>query len=191
MNFNVGPGESFPRAKAAVHLLSTTVKTYFMKKLKNIPVRTLPALLAIALSSAWVNAQEPDKGQVKSFIESKEFTFKARTVLPMTGGSRQLTTGYDMRFLGDSIVSYLPYFGRAYTATLGSESGGIEFTSTRFDYKAKPRKKGGWDVTIKPKDVKEVQEMDFTISDDGSASLRVTSTNRQPISFYGNVVQRK
>jgi hypothetical protein len=129
-----------------------------MNKLKNIFVRTLPALVAIVLSSACVNAQEADKGQVKSFIESKEFTFKARTVLPMTGGSRPLSTEYDMRFLGDSIVSYLPYFGRAYTATLGSETGGIEFTSTKFDYKSKARKKGGWDLTIKPKDVKGVQE---------------------------------
>jgi hypothetical protein len=162
-----------------------------MKKLKNILLTPLPALLAIVLWSNVLHAQSPDKGQVRSFVESKEFTFKARTVMPMSGGSRQLTTDYDVRLLGDSIISYLPYFGRAYTATYGTESGGVEFTSTQFEYKAKARKKGGWDITIKPKDVKEVQELDFTVSDDGSASLRVTSTNRQPISFYGNVVQRK
>ncbi|MGZ3938924.1 MAG: DUF4251 domain-containing protein [Flavisolibacter sp.] len=162
-----------------------------MKKHLRISIKHLLSLFAVVLSSTFSLAQQPDKEQVKSFVESKEFTFQARTVLPMTGGSRQLTSEYDVRFLGDSVISYLPYFGRAYTAGYGSDNGGIEFTSTKFDYKAKARKKGGWDITIRPKDAKGVEEMDLTISDDGSASLRVTSTNRQPISFYGVVVHRK
>ena len=165
-------------------------KTSFMKKLKRISLKRLLALFAIVLSSTFVKGQDLDKAQVKSFVDSKEFTFKARTVIPMTGGSRQLTSDYDVKFLGDSIVSYLPYFGRAYSAGYG-EGGGIEFTSTKFDYKAKARKKGGWDIIIKPKDVRDVEEMDLTLSDDGSASLRVSSNNRQPISFYGVVVHRK
>jgi len=155
-----------------------------MIQLRNKLLKSFLGICSIALSSAVVCAQEADKAQVKHFIESKEFVFKAQTVLPMSGGSRQLTTDYDVRLLGDSIISYLPYFGRSYTATYGSDAGGIDFTSTKFDYKAKARKKGGWDVTIKPADVKEVQELNFTISDNGSANLRVTSTNRQPISFY-------
>ncbi|MGZ3923274.1 MAG: DUF4251 domain-containing protein [Flavisolibacter sp.] len=162
-----------------------------MKKHLRISIKHLLSLFAVVLSSTFSLAQQPDKEQVKSFVESKEFTFQARTVIPMTGGSRQLTSEYDVRFLGDSVISYLPYFGRAYTGGYGSDNGGIEFTSTKFDYKAKARKKGGWDITIRPKDAKGVEEMDLTISDDGSASLRVTSTNRQPISFYGVVVHRK
>ena len=162
-----------------------------MKKLKRISLKHCLALFAIVLSSTIVKGQDLDKAQVKNLVESKEFTFQARTVIPMTGGSRQLTSEYDVRFLGDSVISYLPYFGRAYSATYGTESGGIEFTSTKFDYKAKARKKGGWDITLKPQDVRNVEEIDLTISDDGSASLRVTSTNRQPISFYGVVVHRK
>jgi len=166
-------------------------KTSFMKKLKTISVKHLLASFAVVLSSTIVQGQELDRAQVKDLVDSKEFTFKARTVIPMTGGSRQLTSEYDVRFLGDSVVSYLPYFGRAYSASYGTESGGIEFTSTKFDYKAKARKKGGWDIIVKPQDVRDVEELDLTISDDGSANLRVTSTNRQPISFYGVVVHRK
>jgi len=167
------------------------LKICFMKKLEYVSIRFLPGLFAIMLSSIGLHAQDLDKAQVHDFIQSKEFVFKAQTVMPMSGGSRQLTTEYDVRFLGDSIISYLPYFGRSYTATYGSESGGIDFTSTKFDYKTKARKKGGWDVTVKPQDVKEIQEMNFTISENGSASLRVTSTNRQPISFNGYIVKRK
>lgn len=137
-----------------------------------------------------VHAQDLDKSIVQNFIKTKEFVFKAQTVLPMTGMSRQLTSDYDVRFLGDSVVAYLPYFGRAYSAGYG-EGGAIDFTSTKFEYKVKERKKGGWDVSIKPKDAKDVQALNFTVSENGYASLQVTSNNRQPISYNGYVMERK
>lgn len=160
-----------------------------MQKLKNILVNALLPFLVIVLSSIAVNAQKLDKALVENFIRSKEFVFKAQTVLPMSGTSRQLTSDYDVRFLGDSIVAYLPYFGRAYSAGYG-EGGGIDFTSTNFDYTAKQRKKG-WDISIKPKDAKDVQQLNFTVSENGYATLQVTSNNRQPISFNGYIVERK
>ena len=122
--------------------------------------------------------------------EKKEFVFKAQSATPMSGMTRQLTTDYDVRFLGDSVISYLPYFGRAYSAGYG-EGGGIDFTSTKFEYKVIERKKGGWAVSIKPKDVRDVQTMNFSISENGYATLQVNSNNRQPISFYGYIVERK
>ena len=161
-----------------------------MQKLRNISKRFLLIVLFAVLGSAFVQAQNLDKSVVQNFIKSKEFVFKAQTVLPITGMSRQLTSDYDVRFLGDSIVAYLPYFGRAYSAGYG-EGGGIDFTSTKFDYKATQRRKGGWDISIKPKDAKDVQQMNLTVSENGYATLQVTSNNRQPISFNGYIVERK
>jgi hypothetical protein len=65
--------------------------------------------------------------------------------------------------------------------------GGIKFTSKDFDYTATPRTKGGWDVQIKPKDYRDVQQLNLRISEDGYASLQVTSTSRQTISFNGYI----
>jgi hypothetical protein len=161
-----------------------------MKKLRNIPVTFLLTIVLTFFSAAFANAQNLDKSVVQGFIKSKEFVFKAQTVLPMNGMSRQLTSDYDVKFLGDSIVAYLPYFGRAYSAGYG-EGGGIDFTSTKFDYTAKQRKKGGWDIAIKPRDGKDVQQLNFTVSENGYASLQVTSNNRQPISYNGYIVERK
>ncbi|HWI89871.1 MAG TPA: DUF4251 domain-containing protein [Flavisolibacter sp.] len=160
-----------------------------MQKLLNILVKSLLVII-LAGSSMAVHAQDLDKSIVQNFIKTKEFVFKAQTVLPMTGMSRQLTSDYDVRFLGDSVVAYLPYFGRAYSAGYG-EGGAIDFTSTKFEYKVKERKKGGWDVSIKPKDAKDVQALNFTVSENGYASLQVTSNNRQPISYNGYVMERK
>jgi hypothetical protein len=161
-----------------------------MQKLKNISINGLVAVFVVLFSAATASAQDLDKAVVQKFINSKHFVFKAQTALPMTGGSRQLTGGYDVKILGDSLVSYLPYFGRAYSVTPG-QRGGINFTSTKFDYKLSPRKKGGWNITIRPSDTRDVRELNFTISENGYATLQVNSNNRQPISFYGYIVEKK
>jgi len=160
-----------------------------MKKHKNIG--SFVFVLASFFISSVLHAQNLDKAVVQDFINSKNFVFKAQTALPLSGSSKMLTSDYDVRFLGDSIVAYLPYYGRAYTAVYGTEGGGIHFTSTKFEYKAKPRKKGGWEVSIRPSDTRDVRELNFTISENGNASLQVTSNNRQPISFQGYVMERK
>lgn len=160
-----------------------------MRKLQNILVKSLLVFMLAGLSTV-IHAQDLDKSILQNIIKTKEFVFKAQTVLPMTGMSRQLTSEYDVRFLGDSVVAYLPYFGRAYSGGYG-EGGGIDFTSTKFEYKVKERKKGGWDISIKLHDAKDVQALSFSISENGSASLQVASNNRQSISYYGYVMERK
>ena len=109
----------------------------------------------------------------------------------MGGRFRQLTTEYTVKVSKDTVISDLPYFGRSYSADIGNSEGGIHFTSTNFEYQITERKKGGWDITIKFKDVKDAQQFSFSVFDSGSASLQVTSTNKQPISFNGYVSEKK
>lgn len=128
---------------------------------------------------------------VQNMIETKAYVFKVQSATPMKGGTKQLTTEYTIRVSTDSLISDLPYFGRAYQATPGSAEGGIKFTSTSFDYATVNRKKGGWNITIKPKDVKSIQELILTVFDNGSASLNVNCNDRQPISYSGYIEELK
>ena len=107
-------------------------------KIRNILKKT--ALFG-SLVISFVMAQAQDKAGVKSLIESKRFTFKVQTVLPISGSITQATGEYEIRLYGDSLISYLPYFGRAYSAPMPGESGGFNFTSTKFEYKIKVKKK--------------------------------------------------
>lgn len=109
----------------------------------------------------------------------------------MSGRTRQLTSEYTLEVVPDTVVAYLPYFGRAYTAPMDPTKGGIQFTSTKFDYKVDSLKKGGWSVKIRPSDVREVQDLNLQISSEGYATLNVTSTQRQPISFTGVIVGKE
>jgi len=152
-------------------------------KIRSYPGRRF--LLGSALVFLVISVQAQDvKNDFASKISGKHFIFKAQTATPTSGRLRQLTSDYDVKVSGDSLIAYLPYFGRAYSAPIDPTDGGINFTSVSFDYKYSQRKKG-WDLTIKPKDANGIQDLSFTIFDNGTASLRVNSINRQPISFNG------
>ena len=128
---------------------------------------------------------------VKTLVESQNYTFKAQSANPMSGRVVQLTSDYDLKITKESIISYLPYFGRAYTAPMDPTKGGIQFTSKDFDYTLTPNKKDGWTALIKPKDYRDVQQMTVNISSAGYATVQVTSTNRQPITFNGQIAAPK
>ena len=141
-------------------------------------------------------AQKPDKKQAKDAviqhaIDSQSYIFHAQQALPMVGGTRQLTSEYDLRVTPDSIISYLPYFGRAYYVPYNqTDGGGINVNTNKFNYIKAPHKKGGWDISIKPTERMDVQDLTLFISPDGYATLKVTSINRQPISFFGYVSKK-
>jgi hypothetical protein len=150
-----------------------------MKKVKVI----LSFVLMFGVSSVLYAQKTAD--QVKQMVESKNFVFKAETANPASGGIRQLSPGYDLTVTSSSVVSYLPFYGRAQTIPIGND-GGIKFTSTNFDYNAVAGRKG-WQVTLKTKDVSHVQQLYLTIYDNGNATLDVMNIHRDNISFRGYI----
>lgn len=139
-------------------------------------------LLAASLPAA---AQPP----VKALVDSQRYVFQARDALPLRGRVRNLTDYiYSLKITRDSIVSDLPYFGRAYVAPTDPNQSGLEFVSTHFDYSVKPGKKEGWTVSIKPKNALDIQELQLNISSAGYTSVQVICTNRDPITFNGIIV---
>ncbi|HEY6978149.1 MAG TPA: DUF4251 domain-containing protein [Chitinophagaceae bacterium] len=166
--------------------------------IKSITKASLFFMIALTVYLHPVHAQDSAKDSkaskelsVKNMVDNRNYVFVAQIALPVTGGMKQLTSYYDLQVSKDTIVSALPYFGRAYTAPIDPSEGGINFTSTNFDYTTTVRKKGGWDVLIKPKDGKDVQQLFLTISENGYAVLQVASNNRQAISFNGYITERK
>lgn len=151
-------------------------------------------LIALLVSRQLVFAQKPATEKelaIQTLVDNQQYVFYAESVSPMSGRQRFLTSDYTVEVSKDTVVSYLPFFGKAYAAPIGSTDGGIKFTSTNFEYKITPRKKGGWDINIKPKDVSDVQQLSLTVYKNGTAYLSVNSTNRQSISYNGHISEKK
>ncbi len=160
-----------------------------MKTLKIILIFLLIAGSGLNIANAQSSSKDKKAAKeavIKKNVDAKHYTFLANYVLPQRGGGRQLTSEYDLRVTPDSVISFLPYFGRAYfDVPYGGGDGGIKFTSTKFTYEAKEKKKGGWEITIIPSDVKNLSRLLLYISPDGYASLSVNSVNRDFITFDG------
>ena len=124
-------------------------------------------------------------------INKDEWVFTANYVMPQSGRSRQTNGLFTVTYSENKFVVYLPYFGRSYTAQLGSSQGPLDFKTADFDLAKEQQKEGQWSLVLKPKDYKEVQALNFTLFDNGSANLDVTLTNRSPISCRGTLAPKK
>lgn len=140
--------------------------------------------LFIVLASS-IQAQDIDPATVQKAVETKNYVFKAESATPQRGGFRTLTPEYELLVKPDTVVSYLPYYGRSYSAPINPSDAGIKFTSMNYEYSIKKKKKNRWDITIKPTDVSDIRDLNLTVFDNGRASLRVNSNTREAISFDG------
>lgn len=158
-------------------------------------------LLLIISTATFLNAQEAKKKSKKEkraeknaqlvvettkLVESKNFVFKARTANPMGGRSVNLTTDYGVKVLNDSVYSYMPYYGRAYNAAYGSMDSPMTFDLPILDYSMEETKKG-YRVKFGVKNASDRVDFSFQIMETGSTTLSVNSTNRQAITYNGNI----
>lgn len=171
-----------------------------MKMIRNISV---VFFILFALSSY----AQTDKVTTAKIVAAKNYVFVATTAIPMnstemsnvlnkmngnaTGGSINLTgSSYELKIMPDSIVSYLPYYGRSFTAPMNNDENGIKFTSTNFVYDVVKAKKG-WQVTITIKDTKDSHRLNLSIGENGYATLNVNSNTKQSITFNGHIAEPK
>ncbi len=156
----------------------------------------IPMLAALLLCvSAFPQSKKEKEAALqeatKQRIDAKRFLFQAQSATPMKGGYRQLTPGYTFLVSPDTLISDLPYYGRAFSAPMNVSETGMKFTSLDFEYTVKNRKKGGWELTIKPRDVRNSPQVYFSISPNGTASLRISSNDRESISYSGYIEERR
>ena len=143
----------------------------------------MSAVAILGLTTS-LNAQ-PSKEEVVKLVQDKNYVFRAQSANPTGGRTRQLTSEYDLQIRKDTVITFLPYFGRSFSAPIDPSKGGLDFTSTDFEYTETPTRKNGWNISIKPKDANDVQEMILSVSESGYGTLMVRSNQRQAISFYG------
>lgn len=166
-----------------------------MKRLFNILTIVVLAVTMATPAKAQTDKQKKaaKKAQeVKELVESKNFVFQATYMYPMGGGQTFLTSPYDVTIGKDTVTSFLPYFGVAYSSAgyNNSNDNGIKFTSTKFDYKVSDLKKGGYRIYIRPSEVQGNTQMYLEVYPTGDASLSVNNVNRQSIRFQGYVKER-
>jgi hypothetical protein len=155
----------------------------------------LPFLTLLCLHSSAQSKADQEKQtsyqKLKRGIDAKQFHFLATSATGSRGRTVQLMGG-DFIFLGaDSLTVALPFYGSdTQTSHYGAskEDAGINFHTHEFSYKADTTKKGGWDITIQPKNQKSASRIYLSITSTGSCRVSVNSSGRSTMTFYGNVL---
>ncbi len=152
----------------------------------------LTAILASAFNTASNSKVPVTREEITPAIDSSKWVFTANEAMPQYGNAKPLTAEYSVVYKNNKLTVYLPYYGRAFDgADVFSGKNPLDFTSVKFTLDKQPAKKGGWNITIKPKDNNDVVSMNFTFYDNGNARLEVSMSNRSPISFTGSVEPSK
>lgn len=154
-------------------------------------------LMAITINTASAQTKKETRektkaAEVQKLLDSKRFSFKAQTAQPLRGGTINLTSDYELVIKKDSLQSYLPFFGRAFTAPMNPTESPLIFNTTNFNYSAASGKKGAKNITVEIKDQNaNVRRFYLSISGQGYATLQVLNSNRDPISFNGYIAAVK
>ena len=135
--------------------------------------------------------KEQKEKEVKEMIDEKRFTINVNRALPMGGRSVNLTSSYTLEMRGDSVVSYLPYYGRAYSVPYGGGNGGVRFEQSVTDYQCSFNKKGTAQIKFVARTDEDTYRFDIQVFPGGSASIHVTPVNKQSITYQGEVASKK
>ncbi|MGL5938124.1 MAG: DUF4251 domain-containing protein [Phocaeicola sp.] len=149
----------------------------------------LAVLAIISWNTTIAYAQEKTsvKPQVETALQKKHFTIRINQAIPQSGKSQMLTSEYALTVRNDSLFSYLPYFGVSYNIPYGGGQGLI-FNAPLTQYKSQKGKKESTRIEFHTQSEDDRFVYYLTIFPNGKSTLNVQPTNRQGITFYGEMV---
>ena len=148
-------------------------------------------LVVLGMAPITTSAARPAKQDVQKDtvtlqrIEQRDFAIRVMRAMPSGMGMVTLSTPYSLKVDGNTVTSYLPYFGRAYSLPYGGDQG-LVFTGEIRDYEVKQGKKTV-DISFNVKT--DVDWFDFRIAvyPGGDCYLNVYPNYRQPIGYSGTL----
>lgn len=161
--------------------------------MRNIIIASLFIMLTTACASSRDSGERQAlsaqiASQISDSIEAKTMQFTFDYVTPMRFPPHYLTTNYTVRLQGDSLESYLPYFGQAYRSNLANnDRSPLSFNGKADDIVIKHGKKNDFAVSFRTSNDTEQLEYSLRIFPNGKVTLNVNSSDRETISFEGQM----
>ena len=127
---------------------------------------------------------------VKAALQERNYQIAVNRMYPSRGASKSLSYGYSVEVRNDSLISYLPYFGRAYDVPYGGGNG-LNFSAPIRNYQESQPKSNLRHIEIDVKNDEDIYLYTLDIFDNGSTDINVRSRQRDPISFSGEMEFRQ
>jgi Domain of unknown function (DUF4251) len=166
-------------------------------KIKNCTI-VISAVLLIVFSITNVFCQEKSKKQIKEakklekqkqialLVESKEFVFNVRRVIPQGGQLFNPTSPYSVEFKPELVNSHLPYIGRGFGGIGYGGDEGMIFEGKPSVFSVEKTKKG-YQIKTEVQGKNDTFTMLLIVYSEGNGYLTINSNNRSPISYDGDI----
>jgi len=164
--------------------------------MRKILITSLMALTAWVMLVGCATAEEraaraaEQAKAVKAALQERNYQIAVNRMYPSRGASKIVSSGYSVEVRNDSLISYLPYFGRAYDVPYGGGNG-LNFSAPIRNYKESQTKIDLRHIEIDVKNDEDTYLYTLDIFDNGSTDINVRSRQREPISFSGQMEFRQ
>ena len=139
------------------------------------------------LAQSKAERRQQREQMVRDSVEARTYKILVSVAYPFAGNSVPLSSYFGLEVRGDSLNSYLPYFGRAYSIPYGGGEG-LNFESAISDYRQEARSDGGYRISFNTRTREDYYTYLLDIYPNGSVRIHVTMQQRQAIDFQGDVV---
>jgi len=138
-----------------------------------------------------INAQNKsaEVSSIEILLNSKNFEFIANTMIPMSGGTKNLVgSNYSITFTPEMIISNMPFYGRAYSGAAMSRDRGMRFKGKPENFTINKNEKN-FEVNATVNGKADTYFISITVGDSGFANLSISSSDRAVISYQGEIIK--
>ncbi len=144
------------------------------------------ALVGCATTAERMEREARTAAQVSEALASRHYTINVLMMYPQRGRAVNLTTNYSVEVKGDSLISYLPYFGRAYNVPYGGGKG-LNFIAPITGYQTETDRKGITRVVLTSENEEDRYRYILEVSSSGDSYIQVQSRQRDFIRYSGRM----
>ena len=124
--------------------------------------------------------------KVATALADRHYQIDVDMMYPLRAPGRNVGGTYSLEVRGDTLISYLPYFGRAYNVPYGGGKG-LNFSAPIESYQEGMGKNGKRHIEIKLTNEEDTYLYTLEVFDNGSSSVSVMSRQREQISYSGDM----
>ena len=160
--------------------------------MKKVLMVMVSACLALVMLSGCATSEEraaraaEQAAKVKTALTERNYKISIDRMYPMKVSSKSVSYGYSVEVRNDSLISYLPYFGRAYNVPYGGGKG-LNFSERIGSYEEALMKNGKHHIEIGVTNEEDTYLYTIDVFDNGNSTIAVQSRQREPISYAGRI----
>lgn len=129
-----------------------------------------------------------EQSGIGALLHSKNFEFSANSMFPMGQAPKNIVgSGYSVTFSPEKIISYLPFYGRAYSGMAMNLKNGMQFSGVPEIFTV-VKTDNHFEVTTRVKSNTEIYKLFLTVNDSGAATLIITTNRFGTIKYNGEVL---